>query len=271
MILGIGVDVVETNRLDEKIAVRILGEKEFEEYHRASDKKQFLASHFAVKEAFFKALGTGLRDFSFKEVELVHDDLGKPVLIFHRDVHFNFAHVSLSHDVFTIAMVVLERSEGHIYIALGSNVGDRLRNIQNACRLMEEFGIEIIKTSPIYLTKPYGFLEQTDFLNCVVEVKTDLTPFRLLEVLLEVEKQLGRTRKQRWGPRTIDLDIVLFGNLVLKTETLTIPHYDLINRQFVLRPLLDLAELRHPTEGELKKFLKEGEECQLVTRNWYKN
>lgn len=271
MILGIGIDVVDVERVSEKIATRILGERELEEYEHVSDKKQFLASHFAVKEAFFKALGTGLRDFSFKDVELVHDKLGKPVLLFHRDVHFNFAHVSLSHDNVTVAMVLLEKNEGHVYIALGSNLGDRLKNIQRACYLMEGCGINIVKASPIYLTKPYGFVEQADFLNCVVEVQTDFTPFQLLEVLLEIEKRLGRVREQKWGPRTIDLDIVLFGNLVLSTETLTIPHYDLINRQFVLKPLLDVADLKHPIEGELKKFLREGGECQLLTKNWYAN
>lgn len=271
MILGIGIDVVDAERVSEKIATRILGERELEEYGHANDKKQFLASHFAVKEAFFKALGTGLRDFSFRDVELVHDKLGKPVLLFHRDVHFNFAHVSLSHDNVTVAMVVLEKNEGHVYIALGSNLGDRLKSIQRACHLMEGYGINIAKTSPIYLTKPYGFVEQADFLNCVVEIQTDLTPFQLLEVLLEIEKQLGRVREQKWGPRTIDLDIALFGNLVLSTEKLTIPHYDLINRQFVLRPLLDIADLKHPIEGDLKEFLREGGECQLLMKNWYAN
>lgn len=271
MIVGTGIDVVDVERVNEKIATRILGDRELEEYGHANDKKQFLASHFAVKEAFFKALGTGLRDFSFKDVELVHDRLGKPVLLFHRDVHFNFVHVSLSHDSVTVAMVVLEKNEGHIYVGLGSNLGDRLKNIQRACYLMGQFGVNIVRVSPIYLTKPYGFVEQADFLNCVVEVQTDLTPLQLLGVLLEIEKRLGRVREKKWGPRTIDLDIIFFGNLVLETETLTIPHYDLINRQFVLKPLLDITDLAHPIEGELKRFLREGGECRLLTKNWYAN
>lgn len=269
MIVGIGVDVVDIERIDEKLSTRILGEFELREFESTTNKKQFLASRFAAKEAFFKALGTGVRDFSFKDVEVVHDKFGKPVLLFHRDVHFNFVHVSLSHDRVAMAMVALEENEGHIYIALGSNLGDRLKNIERACHLMESSNIKILKASPIYLTKPYGFVDQPDFFNCVVEVQTRLSPFQLLDTLLEIERAMGRVRERKWGPRTIDLDIILYGNLVLKTEKLTIPHYDLVNRQFVLRPLLDIADVDHPLEGKLSSFLREGEECQLMTKFWF--
>lgn len=269
MILGIGVDVVDIERIDEKISKRILTDHELEEFQRAHDKKQFLASRFAVKEAFFKALGTGLRDFSFQDIELTHNELGKPVLVFHKDVQFNFAHVSLSHDKIAMATVVLERCEGRIYIALGSNLGNRLKNIQRACYLMENSDMKILKTSPIYVTKPYGLVDQPDFLNCVVEIETELTPLQLLNELLNIEKILGRVREKKWGPRTIDLDIVLYGNIVFDSENLKVPHYDLLNRQFVLRPLLDIAEVEHPLKGNLRNFLKEGEGCVLMTRNWF--
>lgn len=271
MIIGVGVDVVDIERVDERLAKRILTDRELQEFQRIHDKKQFLASRFAVKEAFFKALGTGLRDFSFKDVELTHNELGKPVLVFHRDVGFNFAQVSVSHDRVAMAMVLLEKREGGIYVALGSNMGERLKNIQRACRLMESSGMRLLRTSPVYVTKPYGFTEQPDFLNCVVEIETELTPFQLLEDLLNIEKFLGRIRDRKWGPRTIDLDIVLYGNVVLETENLTIPHYDLTNRQFVLRPLLDIADVEHPLKGKLRNFLKEGGECLLMTKNWYSN
>jgi len=271
MIIGVGVDVVDIERVDERLAKRILTDRELQEFQRVHNKKQFLASRFAVKEAFFKALGTGLRDFSFKDVELTHNELGKPVLVFHRDIGFNFAHVSVSHDRVAMAMVLLEKREGGIYVALGSNMGERLKNIQRACRLMESSGMRLLRTSPVYVTKPYGFTEQPDFLNCVVEIETELTPFQLLEDLLNIEKFLGRVRDRKWGPRTIDLDIVLYGNVVLETENLTIPHYDLTNRQFVLRPLLDIADVEHPLKGKLRNFLKEGGECLLMTKNWYSN
>jgi len=187
MIIGVGVDVVDIERVDERLAKRILTDRELQEFQRIHNKKQFLASRFAVKEAFFKALGTGLRDFSFKDVELTHNELGKPVLVFHRDVGFNFAHVSVSHDRVAMAMVLLEKREGGIYVALGSNMGERLKNIQRACRLMESSGMRLLRTSPVYVTKPYGFTEQPDFLNCVVEIETELTPFQLLEDLLNIE------------------------------------------------------------------------------------
>ncbi|HBT40413.1 MAG: 2-amino-4-hydroxy-6-hydroxymethyldihydropteridine diphosphokinase [Pseudothermotoga sp.] len=269
MIFGIGVDVVDIERIDEKLATRILTDRELQEFQRVHDRKQFLASRFAVKEAFFKALGTGLRDFSFRDVELAHNELGKPVLVFHRDVQFNFTHVSVSHDRVAMAMVVLERKEGYIYVALGSNVGERLKNIQRACCLMESSGMRLLRTSPVYVTKPYGFVDQPDFLNCVVEIETELTPFQLLAELLNIERLLGRVRDRKWGPRTIDLDIVLYGNIVLESESLTIPHYDLANRQFVLRPLLDISDIEHPLMGKLRSFLKEGGECLLMTKNWF--
>jgi 2-amino-4-hydroxy-6-hydroxymethyldihydropteridine diphosphokinase len=271
MILGVGVDVVDIERVEERLAERILTDRELQEFQQAHDKKQFLASRFAVKEAFFKALGTGLRDFSFRDVELAHNEMGKPVLVFHRDVGFNFAHVSVSHDRVAMATVVLEKREGGIYVALGSNMGERLKNIQRACCLMERSNMKVLRTSPLYVTKPYGFTDQPDFLNCVVEIETELTPFQLLEELLNIEKFLGRVRERKWGPRTIDLDIVLYGNVVLETESLTIPHYDLTNRQFVLKPLLDIADVEHPLKGKFRNFLKEGGECLLMTKNWYSN
>nr|WP_281012970.1 2-amino-4-hydroxy-6-hydroxymethyldihydropteridine diphosphokinase [Pseudothermotoga thermarum] len=151
---------------------------------------------------------------------------------------------------------------------MGSNLENRLKNIQNACLLMEKRQIQIVRKSSIYETKPYGKTDQPDFLNCVVEVETTLTPTRLLENLLEIEKILGRVRTEKWGPRTIDLDILLYGNIVFETQNLTIPHYDLLNRQFFLVPLVELKVFHHPVEGDFSLKLKEGEECKLLTSNW---
>ncbi|PLV59393.1 holo-[acyl-carrier-protein] synthase [Thermotoga sp. KOL6] len=116
MIVGVGVDLLEIERIHEKLVDRILGKGEKEIYRLRNRKKEFLAGRFALKEAFFKALGTGINGFRFADVEFL-EDKGKPVLKIHRDFGlFNFAHISLSHDVFVIAVVVLEKRKGGIIV-----------------------------------------------------------------------------------------------------------------------------------------------------------
>ncbi len=269
MIFGTGIDVVKINRVDEKLAERILGKHEKGEYEKVKDKKTFLASRFAVKEAFFKAFGSGIRNSSLQDIEVVHNKLGKPLLMFHRDFEgFNFAHVTISHDFVAVAQVTLEKRHGGVYIGIGSNLGNRLRNISDACLLLERYSVQVIGKSAIYETKPYGRTNQPDFLNCVIEIETKLPPQRLLSHLFEVERQLGRVRTEKWGPRTIDLDILLYGNLVFESNELVVPHYDLLNRSFFVMPLAELGVKEHPIEGDLLKHLKEGEECKLLTKNW---
>lgn len=115
---------------------------------------------------------------------------------------------------------------------------------------MEE-KVQIKTISSIYETKPWGYGDQPDFLNQVVEVQTELTPTRLLDFLKRVEKKMGREKNFRFGPRLIDLDILLYGNRVVHTTRLDIPHPKLAERAFVLVPLAELApELVHPLEGK---------------------
>lgn len=268
MIIGTGVDTVRIDRIKVNISERILGKRELKEFEGVKDKKTYLASRFAAKEAFFKALGTGIRKISFKDIEVAHDKLGKPVFILHKDFPFNFAHLSITHDYVAFAQVVLERRYGKIYIGLGSNIGNRLKNIQRACDLLQILGINVVRKSSIYETVPYGVTDQPEFFNCVVEIDTKLTPGNLLKVLLNIEQAMGRVREKRWGPRIIDLDILLFGNTVYEREELVIPHYDMLNRQFIIVPLVEIGMNDHPLEGNLAKFLKEGEECKLITSNW---
>lgn len=268
MIVGTGVDVVRIDRINENISKKILGPRELKEFEQIKDKKTYLASHFVAKEAFFKALGTGIRNISFKDIEITHDTLGKPLFVFHKDFAFNFVHLSITHDYLAFAQVIAEKHYGKIYIGLGSNLGNRLKNIQRACDLLQIFGIDIVKKSPIYETKPYGVVDQPEFFNCVVEVDTQLTPQELLRALLNIEQLMGRVRQKRWGPRIIDLDILLFGNIVYDSENLSIPHYDMLNRQFVILPLVKIGANDHPLEGNLKTFLKEGDKCKLITSNW---
>ena len=142
-----------------------------------------------------------------------------------------------------------------IYIALGSNLGERLVNLQSAADALPPT-IRIRERSPVYETSPWGYLEQPLFLNQVVKAETALPPPDLLSYLKNVENQMGREMTHKYGPRSIDLDIIFYGDLILDTPKLTIPHPHLANRAFVLLPLADLdPDLRHPisnlTVGEM--------------------
>lgn len=133
------------------------------------------------------------------------------------------------------------------FIAIGSNLGDRMKNIEIALKKMEDYGLRIIKKSSIIETEPYGFKEQGKFLNGVILIETDLDPFELLNLLLNIEKEMGRERKIRWGPRNIDLDIIFYDDLIINTDNLKIPHPDAHNRTFVMGPLSEIdPDFVHP-------------------------
>ena len=138
-----------------------------------------------------------------------------------------------------------------VFIALGSNVGDREQYLCRAIHLLDcESSIKIIKQSTFIETEPVGPIEQRSFLNGVIEIETSLSPRKLLDTCLQIEDQLGRIRKQRWGPRTIDLDIILFGEQCVKEDHLKIPHPELLNRLFVLEPLAEISpHVLHPENG----------------------
>jgi 2-amino-4-hydroxy-6-hydroxymethyldihydropteridine diphosphokinase len=136
-----------------------------------------------------------------------------------------------------------------VFISLGTNLGDRLANLQAAISAMPP-EVQVTAGSPIYETPPWGFSDQPDFLNQVIQAETDLSPQDLLTYLKGLEENLGRTPTFRYGPRLIDLDILFYDDLVLDTPGLAIPHPRLNGRAFVLVPLADLAsELRHPILG----------------------
>ncbi|HDK7167784.1 TPA: 2-amino-4-hydroxy-6-hydroxymethyldihydropteridine diphosphokinase [Clostridium botulinum] len=141
------------------------------------------------------------------------------------------------------------------YVAFGSNIGEKENYIKRALEKIEEREIKIIKVSPIYETEPYGVLDQNSFLNGVVRIETNLTPEDLIKELLLIEKQLDRVRERRWGPRTIDLDIIFYDDLIINKNNLIIPHKDMENREFVLKPLCDIDKnFIHPV---LKKSVKQ--------------
>ncbi|MBO3063654.1 MULTISPECIES: 2-amino-4-hydroxy-6-hydroxymethyldihydropteridine diphosphokinase [Mammaliicoccus] len=128
------------------------------------------------------------------------------------------------------------------YLGLGSNMGDRELQLEEAIKLLNEVnGIEVIQKSPIYETKPVGYTEQPDFLNMCIEISTELESSELLKVCMMVEQQLHRVRVERWGPRTIDIDILLYDQSVIQSPDLEVPHPRMTERAFVMVPLNDIA------------------------------
>lgn len=159
--------------------------------------------------------------------------------------------------------VEIERKWHTAFIALGSNMGDREGYISQAVESLEEQAdCEIVKRSDLIITSPYGMTEQDEFLNGVLELRTLLYPLELLKLLNRIEKEAGRERSVHWGPRTLDLDIIFYDDMVLDSEKLTIPHIDMKNRDFVLRPLAQIAgHKRHPVFGKtVEEMLRELEE-----------
>ena len=141
------------------------------------------------------------------------------------------------------------------YVALGSNLGDKEANLRRALELVQQRGVEVVKTSSFICTEPYGVTDQPQFLNGVCEVRTSLEPLELLQTLLEIEQEMGRVRLRHWGERNIDLDLLLYEDVVMDTPELILPHPDMQNRDFVLLPLAEIApELVHPI---LQKSIEE--------------
>jgi 2-amino-4-hydroxy-6-hydroxymethyldihydropteridine diphosphokinase len=140
------------------------------------------------------------------------------------------------------------------YLSLGSNLGDRAANLEAAIERLGELG-QVVARSAIYETEPVEMERQPWFLNCVVAIETELMPRQFLSRVLAIEQKMGRRRTQPKGPRTIDIDILLFGASIVDTPSLTIPHPAMHRRRFVLEPLAEIApELRHPV---LKKTVRE--------------
>lgn len=149
---------------------------------------------------------------------------------------------------FETVSVAIRRGWHQAYLAIGSNMGDRGEYLEAGIAGLKACpDIRVKKVSSIITTKPYGGVEQEDFLNGCLLAETLLTPGELLEKLHEIEHAAGRERKVHWGPRTLDLDIVFYDKLVYEDEDLIIPHVDMQNRRFVLEPMAEIApNLRHP-------------------------
>jgi 2-amino-4-hydroxy-6-hydroxymethyldihydropteridine diphosphokinase len=155
-----------------------------------------------------------------------------------------------------------------IYLGMGSNRGDRLANLRRAMEELGKVGVKVQRVSSIYKTEPVDFAPQAWFLNCAVEATTTLMPMQLLKAVKSVERAMGRRPGVDKGPRPIDIDILLYENVVVRTAALTIPHERMNERRFVLIPLRELApDARHPvSKRTVAEMLQDAADLSQVIR-----
>ena len=145
-----------------------------------------------------------------------------------------------------------------VYLSLGSNVGDQAANLRAAIDHLGSLG-KVLAVSSFYETEPVEVTAQPWFLNCVVKLDTEKMPKQLLSGILDIEMEMGRRRLEKKGPRLIDIDILLFGNSIIETKGLTVPHVAMHQRRFVLEPLAEIApEVRHPVFKRTAREMRDG-------------
>lgn len=154
-----------------------------------------------------------------------------------------------------------------VYLSLGSNLGNRETNLHEAIQRLGMLG-RVTCVSSFYETEPVDFTDQPWFLNCAIELETAINPSALMTALLKIEETMERKRLQEKGPRNIDIDVLLFGDLILETPELTIPHPAMHLRRFVLEPLAEIApEVQHPVLKKSARELLEGLPAGQIVRN----
>ncbi|QHQ62797.1 2-amino-4-hydroxy-6-hydroxymethyldihydropteridine diphosphokinase [Anaerocolumna sedimenticola] len=190
--------------------------------------------------------------YTFKLIETLTEHLAREILIHfpliekvNLEVKKPWAPILLP--IETVS-VVMEREWHRVYLSIGSNLGDKEKNLKTAVELLKADNLcKVANVSNFIVTAPVGGVEQDDFLNGALEIQTLRTPFELLELIHEIEAKLKRERIIHWGPRTIDLDILYYDEIVINTENLIIPHPEIKNREFVLKPLYEIApDYIHP-------------------------
>lgn len=156
-------------------------------------------------------------------------------------------------------------TKNKVYLSLGSNIGDRKGYIEKAVELIENTkGVKVLKKSGLYETTPVGYLEQDLFLNAVIKIETDFSAREILKIMNKIETELDRKREIRWGPRTIDIDILIFSDKKIDETDLIIPHKEMLNRLFVLIPLTEIYDGEYfgkeVISQKIEKLVKAGEQ-----------
>ncbi|MDO3642753.1 2-amino-4-hydroxy-6-hydroxymethyldihydropteridine diphosphokinase [Mucilaginibacter sp. L3T2-6] len=154
-----------------------------------------------------------------------------------------------------------------VFLLLGSNLGDRQYFLRQAIALIDTRVAKVIKTSSIYETQSWGKSDAPDYLNQVIVLETEATAQEVLDKILNIELMLGRKREEKWGSRTIDIDILFYGDEIINEEGLHIPHPELHNRRFTLEPLKEIApDLRHPVFGKTITAIKNELKDNLIVK-----
>lgn len=209
--------------------------------------------HYGEAAQYMKAY---MKKNTFKLLESVVEHLAEELLICYPiadkvelELKKPWAPILLSLDTVS---VMIERRWHICHIAIGSNLGDKEANLNKAIELLHgDERTQVIKVSDFIVTAPYGGVPQEDFVNGALEIKTLRTPRELLELIGEIEEKLKRVREIHWGPRTIDLDIIFYDDMVIVEDDLIIPHKEMTKRDFVLKPLCQIAPAKiHPLMGE---------------------
>jgi dihydroneopterin aldolase/2-amino-4-hydroxy-6-hydroxymethyldihydropteridine diphosphokinase len=203
-----------------------------------------------------KTIDTFLKEHTYKLIETTADRLARHLILTYDRI--NSITLELKKPWAPILMtldtvsVIVNRRWHDVYLSIGSNLGDKERNLKEAIRMLDEDEeCKVIRQSSFLATKPWGYTEQDDFLNGALYIRTLKTPMELLALIGVIENALKRERHIHWGPRTIDLDIIFYDNEVIQTDKLIIPHVEMANRDFVLTPLAEIAPwVKHPVLGK---------------------
>lgn len=205
-----------------------------------------------------------MREHTFKLIESVAEQLAEALLLevpnlcgIDLEIKKPWAPIGLPIETVSVE---ISRCWHKVYLSIGSNMGDKKATLEQGIRELEaQKEIRNVRTSAFLETEPYGVTDQDMFLNGCVAMETLLTPEELLDMLHQIEANAGRERKIHWGPRTLDMDILFYDDLVYDSEDLCIPHIDMQNRDFVLRPLAELCPgMVHPVLGKtVKQMLDE--------------